>query len=352
MAARFLFSEPPGTLHWSRAFRTSLLSGEAPSEEARSGASALVEWNREVFRLVDIGAALPMATSASQSDVTALDVGAYAVHLAYSVASLQWIAEGRTEAAADSFISRARFMRLFDIERGPSWLSKAISVDGLVSDLQLLLSDESMAASRLNEIDAALAGIYAPDEVEQVARDVGLRLGNVMSRATYAPTGAARPFWTRMRSQLIRVTSECITLMRQSWPVRLAQLNVLDRLIQGDAGIWRTWMIQECRNVPTNIARVTARLRAARLAVAVEQYRRTHRALPSSLRDVAGGADADVNSDPYTGEPMKFLPESDGGYVIYSVGLDGRDDGGQISRRDRSGDVPADAGVRVRGTLR
>ena len=73
--------------------------------------------------------------------------------------------------------------------------------------------------------------------------------------------------------------------------------------------------------------RRTARLRTARGAMAVERYRLAHGALPSSLGDLVPGQLDVVPEDPYTGQPLRY-EKLGKGFVVYSVGPDGRDDAG------------------------
>jgi hypothetical protein len=68
-----------------------------------------------------------------------------------------------------------------------------------------------------------------------------------------------------------------------------------------------------------------ARLTVADAALAVERYRLAHNgAVPASLADAAPG----VSLDPFTGQPLPFMPRPRG-YLLYSVGPDRRDDGGR-----------------------
>ncbi len=70
-----------------------------------------------------------------------------------------------------------------------------------------------------------------------------------------------------------------------------------------------------------------ARSEAARVALAVERYRLAEGTLPESIGDLAPRFLDDVPQDPYSGGPMLY-EKTGSGFVVYSVGLDGRDDGG------------------------
>ena len=80
-------------------------------------------------------------------------------------------------------------------------------------------------------------------------------------------------------------------------------------------------------HIPMGYLRRTARLRAARGAMAVERYRLARGALPSSLGDLVPAYLDIVPEDPFTGRPLRY-EKLGKGLVVYSVGPDGRDDGG------------------------
>ena len=71
--------------------------------------------------------------------------------------------------------------------------------------------------------------------------------------------------------------------------------------------------------------------RCAQAGMAVERWRRTHGgALPSSLNELVPSCLAAVPEDPMDGKPLKYRMLTPApGYVVYSVGEDGTDDGGK-----------------------
>jgi hypothetical protein len=74
-----------------------------------------------------------------------------------------------------------------------------------------------------------------------------------------------------------------------------------------------------------------ARLRCARAALAAERYRRRQGDWPPSLATLVPRYLGDVPLDPFDGKPMRYR-RTDTGALIYSVGRDGRDDGGDPTR--------------------
>ncbi|RBP42620.1 hypothetical protein DES53_106329 [Roseimicrobium gellanilyticum] len=82
-------------------------------------------------------------------------------------------------------------------------------------------------------------------------------------------------------------------------------------------------------------AQVQASSNAAVLWCAVERYRLRYERLPDSLETLAPEFVKKVPVDPMHGGPMRYLKTKSGGYLIYSIGPNGIDDGGQGSGSTR-----------------
>jgi len=69
--------------------------------------------------------------------------------------------------------------------------------------------------------------------------------------------------------------------------------------------------------------------------MAVERYRLKHDgALQTSLSDVSAELSGGVPEDPFDGQPLRYRKLSAGGYTVYSVGTDRKDDGGTVQGPD------------------
>jgi hypothetical protein len=78
-------------------------------------------------------------------------------------------------------------------------------------------------------------------------------------------------------------------------------------------------------------AEAVARIRLARTMLAVERYRlKHHGALPNSLVDVSAELSNGVPEDPFDGQPLRYKQLPAGGYKVYSVGADRKDDEGPV----------------------
>jgi hypothetical protein len=71
--------------------------------------------------------------------------------------------------------------------------------------------------------------------------------------------------------------------------------------------------------------------RCARTAVAIERFRRDHQGrLPAALGDLVPRYFDEVPVDPDSDGPLRLKADA-ASYTVYSVGSDGRDDGGDLS---------------------
>jgi hypothetical protein len=106
-----------------------------------------------------------------------------------------------------------------------------------------------------------------------------------------------------------------------------------------------------CRMVIPAIGRVfaagqehMARLDSARLALAALRYQAKHGKLPGKLDALAPDFVDSLPPDPFSGKPLLYRATDDG-FVLYAVGENGQDDGGQT---DRVEGKPLDVGFRYR----
>jgi hypothetical protein len=91
--------------------------------------------------------------------------------------------------------------------------------------------------------------------------------------------------------------------------------------------------------------KATALLECTRIGLAAERFRMHTGRLPSSIQELVPDYLKAVPSDPFNGEPMRFVATDDG-IVIYSVGEDGEDDGGLVALQETRPRLP-DVGFRL-----
>ncbi|HSY16925.1 MAG TPA: hypothetical protein VK815_01260 [Candidatus Acidoferrales bacterium] len=84
-------------------------------------------------------------------------------------------------------------------------------------------------------------------------------------------------------------------------------------------------------NVVSKVLRVETAGRIVDTAIALKRFQLKHGKWPEKLDELAPEFMASVRIDPYDGKPLKYHATADGGYLLYSVGEDGTDDGGDPS---------------------
>ncbi len=93
----------------------------------------------------------------------------------------------------------------------------------------------------------------------------------------------------------------------------------------------RLWMGLNCGsfgNVPLIDCKSQTYVNLGRLALALAGYRHDHGAYPAALDELSPKYLAEIPQDPFSGDKLHYQLEN-GGYLLYSVGPNGKDDGGR-----------------------
>jgi hypothetical protein len=94
--------------------------------------------------------------------------------------------------------------------------------------------------------------------------------------------------------------------------------------------------------VTTLDVRSIAQLHTARTGLAIQRYRLATGKLPDNLTELIPTYLDAVPKDPFDGKDLRYK-KLETGFVVYSIGEDGNDDGGKEKPRKRTGsDVPVD----------
>lgn len=84
--------------------------------------------------------------------------------------------------------------------------------------------------------------------------------------------------------------------------------------------------------------RATTRLKLLRLAIALERYRKANENFPAKLADLQPKFVKKLPQDYFTEKPFRYRPAKDA-YLLYSIGINLKDDGGRMKWEDDHDDI-------------
>lgn len=206
------------------------------------------------------------------------------------------------------------------------------------------LSDEQLQSlTSLIESEDVKSGLYAAFQGE---RCMGLAIFKSPSSAAADGLGQGFPVRAmaplRAIGYLQRDTITYLDLM-QNYLDRLEQpSHIVMQLPQDEerGGLFTRILAPALGRVSQLAFRAQTDQKTAITACAIERYRIAHQQLPAALQDLVPAYLEAVPLDPFDGEPLRYKKLAPG-YVVYSVGDDLSDDGGQELKRKRgSGHKP------------
>ncbi len=80
--------------------------------------------------------------------------------------------------------------------------------------------------------------------------------------------------------------------------------------------------------VVSKVVRIETARRVVVTAIALKRFQLAHGKSPETLDELEPGFLSTIPIDPYDGKPLHYYANADGTYLLYSVGENGRDDGG------------------------
>lgn len=152
---------------------------------------------------------------------------------------------------------------------------------------------------------------------------------------------------TSQRAALLRYQTQMVEIIKLPLERHAASLQTLQNTVSSEPLLVMAWGNPYERSL--NFQKTTAELRCAAVMAAVERFRLKYQRWPESLAKLMPEFLTRVPLDPCTGLPLLYrrLPD---GVVIYSVGSDGQDNGGNINHHPMLGALRVagfDWGVRL-----
>jgi hypothetical protein len=288
---------------------------------------------------------------------------------------------GDGDAAARAVVMQLRVART--AQRPQSWMSgvRHYTVERALADLGSVLGagpgDGSLTALRqtvsASDVDAEIeqgavrlrsaliASLWDHNREWYGRPTVRFTAGSPVEPLVYH---VSRPWFAHRLNAEIRVMNRAVEQARKPWPERLhfEGPDTPPRPPGRFLGVFRFDHPAEVMRYVNKwqargIARMLAYVRTSLPAIAVARYRLANAgALPGSLDELVPAHLATVPIDPFSGRPVRYRSFA-GGYVVYSLGVNEKDDGGktqagatQRTAAARSDRDPLDFGVEVKFT--
>jgi hypothetical protein len=178
-----------------------------------------------------------------------------------------------------------------------------------------------------------------PEKLEQLLTGVE----QLLAGAGNAPTGAQREELlaylkdTKARKAErqfgLETWSQALAARKEPFPARLTTFKAFDARRASEAAGKHLSLAQRVTpalgGYAAKEASNLANLRLGMTALALERFRSAHDGrYPGALGDLVPALLAAVPSDPFDGQPLRYRRQA-GGYLLYSIGPDLKDDGGK-----------------------
>lgn len=297
--------------------------------------------NADALTLLDKATALPFTTFDPGTDYSYRTSMLWRLADVSRLRSMQRCLAGDLDAAVSSLMSTVQLRRVEDTR---VWLMGARPIG-----IPFVLSHCPPDAAALDQIQRALGvetGLEAVPAIliaervfllRSVWTSYGLdvRAPSVIRYRGWTPWATVmRPLVTHQLIAGLRDRASLLAAAGQSAAARRAEVARLESRSPGWA-VRAPGQFVPSEQLPISsipyVLNTVANTAATAAALAVERYRRANAGeLPASLGALVPAFLDRVPADPFDDAPIRFA-RRDGGYVIYAIGRDGKDDGGDIA---------------------
>lgn len=165
--------------------------------------------------------------------------------------------------------------------------------------------------------------------------DVILEMGNFWCDRLVA--AQRKPTWSERSAAMAEIDAELAELSKNTKSFKSLALSMLggpERAVSERVGQILILLLLPATEAATQAeAREAENLEVVTLGFLLAAYRAENGKYPTQLSELTPKYVAEVPLDPFSGKPLLYRPQPNG-YVLYSVGLKGKDDGG-LSYDDR-----------------
>lgn len=259
---------------------------------------------------------------------------------------------GNSESVVRSLMAALRIADSLAAE--PMSISQLIrhgSVRGIISSLEWVMSRVEFTGEQLDALGAAVTPAYDPDSLRRGW--VGSRCMGIAMLADLPSVGReafedlppafilqaddALGLADREAVYYLDVMQQAIHAASLAPEERPAAIQPVDDEMRQRqrklSAVMRHLWIHPSRFITLDL-RTLARVRVARVALAVERSRLAAGELPDDLRRLLPVYLESIPADPFDREPLRYR-RLERGYVVYSVGEDYADDGGRLRNSEQ-----------------
>jgi hypothetical protein len=322
----------------------------------------------DAFRLMDRATPLPFEGFGLGTNINARIAEMLTLMRVAALRTRLLALDGDGNGAAASLYAELRLQRTLDYDPSPSGISGFTAAPWssgsarLGDSLRLIANRSHPDAAALSRIASRLREMDRDDVVKRhliraraAIFDNGALYGtSMLNMATVRDLGfwdsVRRPWLLKLLNERIETLGALIAGSNRPWPARMDPPSTA---YLSDTATERLSRQIDAGQIAGTAADL-ALIRCARVVVAVEQYRLEHgQALPPRGDDLVPLHLDAIPIDPFSGKPLRLVAE-ERGYVVYSLGLNRRDDHGRLLTREMLGrrfpESPppaADLGIRI-----
>lgn len=244
-------------------------------------------------------------------------------------------------------ISHLVAIAIFDIQMQPVWEGV---VDRRWNDAQLVALDAELARlDFLTEYNFAMRGerAFGCDIVEYLKRrpeqlhNLGFSdevADNTVDLSRYFARQIPSGWFEQNKASIARVHTEhtlrMIDLKERRYDAVAAKAakQAFDAEISNISpyNLFSRMLLPAIEKASTRFVRAQASLDLARVGIALERHRLAHGESPESLNALVPQFIAKLPHDVINGQPLKYRRTETGGFILYSVGWNEKDDGGTV----------------------
>jgi hypothetical protein len=176
-----------------------------------------------------------------------------------------------------------------------------------------------------------------PPDLEELGNSLKYSAGKTLWRTSWSYTEEIHFMQAyQIVLEMLRAMETNSQLLKPQYDVMQAKLSSLGLTNAGEV-LFRALKIPDFGEMlgsgwMGSVVGKTIRIEAARrvvvAAIALKRFQLKHGQWPATLDELAPEFLSSIPIDPYDGKPLRYHPNADGTYLLYGVGEDGVDDGG------------------------